>query len=213
MGRGVRKPYGACALSVSGVRFPCDSHVQGSPASGRADQRREAQETLEQLFHLMRSILEHEARDTVSLEEEVNLVESYLAVERARFGDRLSVEIDVPERLRGLSVPPLVLQPFVENAIRHGLEGRSGVGRVRIRAEEEGADLVLRVEDDGPGPGHGTSKPGTGVGLSNLRERLRHRYGDGAGVRLRGEDGADGSDGAGGAEGAVAEVRIPGGAS
>lgn len=179
----------------------------------RLGRGREAQETLERLSYLMRSVLEHEARDTVSLEEEVMLVESYLAVEQVRFGDRLSVDIGVPTQLRGLPVPPLVLQPLVENAIRHGLEGRSGAGCVRIRAEQDGVDLVLRVEDDGPGPGRGTSKPGAGVGLSNLRERLQHRYGSGAGVGLRIGDGVGAWGGAEGVVGTVAEVRIPGAAS
>lgn len=179
----------------------------------RVGRDREAQRTLDRLSLSLRRVLESGRKEEVSLEDELELAESYLAVERARFGDRLHVAVDVPEGLRRMTIPPLVLQPLVENAVRHGVEGRTGAGRIRIEARREGDDLVLAVRDDGPGPPTASASAkgaraersdpdpeGTGVGLSNLRERLRHRYGAGAHVELSEDPGGRGT---------VAEVRIP----
>jgi sensor histidine kinase YesM len=90
-------------------------------------------------------------------------------------GPRLAYELDLPEALAGASVPPMLLQPLVENAIKHGLEPKVEGGRIRVSARAEGRALVLTVEDTGLGFGaHATG--GTGVGLPNVRERLAALY-------------------------------------
>ena len=85
------------------------------------------------------------------LAEELASVESYLEVERARFGERLAVEIQVDEALAGAPVPAFILQPLVENAIRHGISHNAEGGRVRVEAAAGNGRLRLQVEDDGPG--------------------------------------------------------------
>ena len=112
------------------------------------------------------------------LAEELDTVSEYLAIEQARFGDRLQVSIDVPSEVRSLFVPPLVLQPLIENAIRHGISRSSKSGRIRVAARTDGQQLVVDVEDDGPGLTRDRSSRGTGTGHSNLRMRLQELYGD-----------------------------------
>ena len=117
----------------------------------------------------------------VPLEREIDFLRAYLEIEQARFHDRLTVSIDVPDALLACTVPSLILQPLVENAIRHGTSRLAGAGTVRVAAAAEGDALVLRVADNGPGMRVPNPGCGTGVGLPNIRSRLRHLYGD-AGV-------------------------------
>ncbi len=120
-----------------------------------------------------------------TLAEELRSIEQYLMLQRARFGDRLEVNVRVAPEVLGVSVPFLCVQPLVENAVRHGLEGKNGVGHVAIRAEDLGPECEISVEDDGAGidpervratlagePG------GDHVGLANVDERLRNAFGD-----------------------------------
>jgi two-component system, LytTR family, sensor kinase len=118
---------------------------------------------------------------TIPLSEEIELQRLYLAIEQARFGDRLKVEIDLPGPLAGARVPALILQPLVENAIRHGV-GRSEESlTIRIAASEKSGSVSIIVEDDGqaPSPARG-SKPG--LGLANVRARLSAHFGARAGL-------------------------------
>ena len=135
---------------------------------------------LTQLAGLLRASLlpgHHE----VPLREELALLERYVAIMRVRYGPRLTLDVSVPEALGDVLVPPLLLQPLVENALEHGLDRRRGPGRVALRAERVGERLRLEVLDDGPGPapgrGHGGAPAGRGVGLSNTRLRLEQLYG------------------------------------
>jgi LytS/YehU family sensor histidine kinase len=122
----------------------------------------------------------------VTLEEEMHLLERYLAIEKVRFGDRLRVSVDVPPDVLDARVPNLVLQPLVENAIRHGIAPHPGAGRLDVRAEVSGDRLRLSVVDDGVGvDGGSAASAGSGVGLRNTRERLRRLYGDGYRLELR----------------------------
>ncbi|MES1167648.1 MAG: ATP-binding protein, partial [Oleiharenicola lentus] len=109
--------------------------------------------------------------------EEIAFIEKYLEIERIRFRDRLAVEIRAAPDTLELEVPSLIIQPLVENAIRHGIEPQARPGRITVEARREGAALVLLVRDNGAGqpPGGFTRE---GIGLANTRERLRELYGD-----------------------------------
>ena len=99
---------------------------------------------------------------------------AYLEILRIRMGERLAVQLDVPEALRATPLPAMMLQTLVENAIKHGLEPRTGGGTVWIRARADDAGVAVTVADDGEG--FNTKTSGTGIGLKNVRERLRLRY-------------------------------------
>ena len=135
------------------------------------------------LSDLLRRTLELGSSQEITLAEELDLVSRYLAIQQARFGDRLRVRIDVPDEARGARVPALLLQPIVENAIRHGLAARLDAGRIDVEARATGASLVITVTDDGAG--HATQNHGReGVGLGNTRARLDAMYGGRAALTL-----------------------------
>jgi len=114
----------------------------------------------------------------VSLKQELGFVERYLEIERTRFRDRLAFETDVDPETLDAEVPNLILQPLVENAIRHGIERRRDAGRVRLSARREGGRLALAVLDDGPGlPPEPELAFRRGVGLANTHARLTQLYG------------------------------------
>jgi two-component system LytT family sensor kinase len=135
-----------------------------------------ADEMLDQLAELLRASLRTARADEVPLGEELALLDRYLAIQRARFGDRLAVSIRIDPAAESCLVPSLLLQPLVENAIRHGNAERAGRGAIEVRAGLRDGRLQLEVEDDGPGAG-GSASPG--LGLSATAERLQLLYGDG----------------------------------
>ncbi len=138
-------------------------------------------EAAERMLDLLADLLDSTHLDAtvqeVTLGRELDFVNRYLDIERVRFSNRLRVELDIPKDLEGALVPHLILQPLVENAIRHGLSPKVGVGTLRLEARAEGDHLLLRVTDDGVGPGARRRNPGEGVGLANTRARLDQRYG------------------------------------
>jgi sensor histidine kinase YesM len=135
---------------------------------------------LTSLADLLRYVLNDKA-EVVKLADELGFVEQYLVVERARFPDRLSFEIDADAAARESLVPHLLLQPLVENAVRHGLAGKITAGRVVVTARVEGDKLVITIEDDGVGIDRGVvADNGGGVGIANTRSRLSIMYGSGA---------------------------------
>jgi len=142
--------------------------------SGRAD---EADAMLDRLGALFQRVQASTRRLEVPLDEELAMVRDYLAIEEARFRDRLRVHVDATPDTTDCLVPPLVLQPLVENAVRHGISARSAAGRIDVRAWREDGRLHLSVADDGPGLGAPSPAEGTGVGLANTRERLAQLYG------------------------------------
>ncbi len=131
---------------------------------------------LARLGSLLRMSLDGSQEDETTLRVQMDFLERYIEIQKARFPDRLTVEIAVEEEALGVPVPWLILQPIVENAILHGVVPKSGPGRVEIRGRVEGGFLHLEVADDGPGlPEHRRVVEGTG--LSNTRERLSKTYG------------------------------------
>jgi len=130
-----------------------------------------AERAVEELSALLRYTLEASRAERLPLGEELAVVRRYLALEGVRLGERLRSELAVEEGLDTLAVPPLVLLPLVENAVRHGIAPRREGGLVRVEARRDGDTLVLAVEDDGPGPGASTAR-GTGTSLADLRARL-----------------------------------------
>jgi two-component sensor histidine kinase len=137
---------------------------------------------------LLRRMLD-EARDQeVSLRQELDFIRSYLEIEQLRFPDRLTVEIDSPPEMLEAMVPQFILQPLVENAIRHGIAPHRTAGTIGITAEPAGSHLRLTVRDDGAGLP--AERPPFGVGLSNTRARLAGLYGEGGWLELRNLAGA-----------------------
>ena len=151
----------------------------------------------ERLAEVFRYALRSSEREHVSLREELEFVRSYLEIERARLGERLKVEEEVDPRALLCVVPPLVLQPLVENAVFHGAARRPEGGRVRLSAALRDEGLVLEVEDDGPGFEPGGAQ-GDGFGLQSVRERMR-ALGVGHGLELETAPG----------RGTRARVRLP----
>lgn len=144
----------------------------------------QARRRLLDLSELMRALI-GEADERVPLGSELGLVRAYLNIEQVRYGDRLRVHIAVPADLEKETVPGLMLQPLVENAVRHGLAPKPEGGNLWIRAAEESDRLILDVEDDGMGLETGVARsPGNGQALANSRERLRLLYGPAAGLEL-----------------------------
>lgn len=139
------------------------------------------------LSDVLRQVLRSNGTHEVPLAEEIGFVERYLAIEQVRFSDRLAVRFEVDDAVRDAGVPPFVLQPLVENALRHGIARRDSAGRIEIVARRDGDDVVLAVRDDGPGIDVMSRRhdDGGGVGLANVRERLATLYGHRAHLELR----------------------------
>jgi signal transduction histidine kinase len=149
---------------------------------------KEARRMLTQLSELLRMALDFSEHREISVAREMEWLDHYVELQGLRFGDRLAVDIRVVGDAAMAMVPPLVLQPLVENAIKHGIEPRQETGRIEIVAEHDGPWLRLRVRDDGPGL---ATSMRTGVGLKNTRDRLRTLYGEEQQVLLRERDGSD----------------------
>jgi two-component system LytT family sensor kinase len=160
----------------------------------RTGRYREAVTMIAGLSELLRYSLDHAGEQRVALAAELAITERYLEIERLRFPDRMAFEIDVAAELRVAAVPMLLLQPLVENAIRHGIARSAGPGRVAIRARRDGSRLCIEVFNTGSlAEGHRA-----GVGLGNTLDRLRHLYLAEHSFELRAEAG-----------GVVAAVALP----
>ena len=170
------------AAQLHALQMQIDPHflfntLNSLTALVKFDQKDEALETLANLNSLLRTTLASSSPAKVVLSKEVQMIESYLAIEQVRFADRLRVDLRVdPEALGGL-VPCFLLQPLVENAIRHGIAHCTGDGVVEASAQRTGEHLHLYVRDNGPGVNIQGNK-GHGIGLKNTRDRLSHFYRD-----------------------------------
>lgn len=160
-----------------------------------------AKQMLECFTDYLRASLGTLRLETCLLEQELQAVQSYLQLMQIRMGEeRLQFSIEVPDALKKLRLPPLLLQPLVENAVMHGLEGKAEGGHVRIEALLEIDRLRLRVQDDGLGlaAGQRRARPGHGLALKNIRERLAARHGEQASLSVTPSE-----------QGCVAELILP----
>jgi two-component system, LytTR family, sensor kinase len=137
-----------------------------------------ADQMLMKLSDLLRMALDQPGVQEVALKDELDFLGKYLEIEQARFGDRLTVRFDVDPVTLDAQVPNLLLQPLVENSIRHAIAARVEGGLIEIRARHSRDDLILEVRDNGPGlTSPRPQQSGAGVGLANTRSRLEHLYG------------------------------------
>jgi signal transduction histidine kinase len=161
----------------------------------RDQKTREASDMLELLSRLLRQVLQREHGELIPLRQELQFIEEYLGIEQVRFSDRLSVRWEVDEVVRDALVPSFVLQPLVENAVRHGIAKRAENGLIEVMAHREGRAVILTVRDNGPGYLRGSPE---GVGLTNTRARLEALYGTDAELKIESDS-----------EGTVAIIRLP----
>lgn len=167
-------------------------------ASLIADDPQRAEQTVVHLAELLRYTLNSGKMSRVPLSHEVQIARAYLAVQQARFGARLRYELHVDETLESALVPPLLLQPLLENALLHGLAQRREGGRVQLRVERQAGSLQVQVLDDGPGPG-ASPHQGSGTSLAELTQRISLLYGDAGSLRT----------GAGQEGGFLVQVTLP----
>lgn len=155
---------------------------------------------LEQLAELLHAAFRDDGRELIPLAEEVALADRYLALQQLRFGDRLSYDVSITPRAMEAMVPPLILQPLVENAVIHGLAGRSGRMDIALRAREAADHVTIVVSHDGPELAPDWAPHSSrGVGLRNTRERLASAFGAQAGLVVRRRPGG----------GVEARVQVP----
>lgn len=153
---------------------------------------------VEQLSDVLRRTLSRHRANEVTLQEELELVRQYLAIEQVRFSDRLRITFEIDDAVLSAAVPSFALQHLVENAIRHGIARRLEAGQVTVTARRDGDSLEMSVSDDGPGIDVQTASP-TRHGIENTRERLRALYGERASLVV-----ARGAIG-----GTIATLRLP----
>ena len=137
------------------------------------------------LSDFLRRVVNDSDRQQVPLSEELEFTQKYLHIQQARFAERLKFSVDVPAELLPAQVPSLILQPLVENAVKHGIAQRLQGGAIRIAAARSNGTLTLRVFNDGPGLASGWERNANGIGISNVRTRLESLYGSAFELGLR----------------------------
>ena len=147
-----------------------------------------ANQMLVRLSDLLRQSLESVGKQEVPLWQELEFLNGYLEIEQTRFQDRLSIKRRIDPATLDAAVPNLILQPLVENAIRHGIARRPGAGHVEIRSQRTDSRLQIEIEDDGPGL-VGEKSTSKGVGLTNTRARLTQLYGAAHQFEMRNAEG------------------------
>jgi two-component sensor histidine kinase len=158
-----------------------------------------AEATIERLAEMFRYIMARSQRGMVPLTEELAFVDSYLEIEKARFGKRLHVNRQIAPQALDVSVPSLILQPLVENAVRHG-QGPDGQVNLSIYVQPDAGQMSITIADQGPGmPSEHKMEQAPGLGLRNVDQRLRKTYGEGYGLEIKENE----------PQGAVVTVRIP----
>ena len=177
----------ANALSLTALRSRLEPHFLFNTLNTlRATIRRDPEQAralVSDLADLYRYLLHHP--HDASVMNEVEHACAYLAIERARLGnERLAVQTSIDESVRDTRVPALLLQPIVENAVKHGITPKPGPGRITIRASDLGERLRIEVEDEAEGPHRGSPTKGSGLALQTLRKRLDQQYDGQASLRL-----------------------------
>ncbi len=142
----------------------------------------EAEATILKLSRFLRHTIDADPDHFSTIADESALLKLYLDIESERFGERLRIRCEIPDHLEDCLVPSLLIQPAIENAIKHGVQRRAGVGKLRIAVSQQGQRLITVVEDNGPGPPPKIT--GGGLGLRNTRARLSALYGSDASVTL-----------------------------
>jgi two-component system LytT family sensor kinase len=140
------------------------------------------------LSDFLRRVLDDSTRQQVPLSEEMDFAQRYLEIQKVRFVERLQLTVDVPSELLLAQVPTLILQPMVENAIKHGIAKRAEGGSIRIAAARSNGTLTLSVYNDGPSLPAGWETTDPGIGISNMRTRLRSLYGEAFQLELQNQD-------------------------
>jgi signal transduction histidine kinase len=146
------------------------------------DEPKTAVRLIARLGDFLRLTLQNSTSQWVPLKRELDFLEAYLEIERVRFGDRLKVVFQIDPQSLDAEVPSLILQPLVENAIRHGIASHIGPGLVQLASRRRGETLLLEIRDNGPGM---PSNPPEGLGLRNTHERLRQTYGSSYSLEVR----------------------------
>jgi LytS/YehU family sensor histidine kinase len=141
------------------------------------------------LSEILRRASQDFHRPEVTLAEEVEYLQRYIDIQKVRFGERLDYSVDIPQTLMGARVPSLLLQPLVENAIKHGIAERVAGGRIRVAAVRKDAALCLSVHNDGSAFAADWESNSAGVGLANLRRRLQIMHGHAADLLVRNVEG------------------------
>lgn len=170
----------ATAARLAALRYQLNPHflfntlnaVSSAVITKRND---EAEDMLEKLAGFLRVTLAADPEGMIPLEDELANIQAYLEIESVRFRDRLGVDFSCPDDLRGAVVPSFILQPLIENAVKHGVSRATGAVTVRLEVARDGDDLVVLVEDDAKRLGEPAQ--GGGVGLKNIRQRLEVLYG------------------------------------
>jgi len=190
--RSLRAEAAAHQAQLEALRYQINPHFlfnSLNAVSTLVTERRndEAARMLSRVGDFLRLTLTAPVRDEVPLADEIDYVKQYLEIERVRFGDRLRVEIDVASDAWEAVVPAFVLQPLIENAVRHAIAPRESGGAITIEGSRFGNTLRVSIVDDGPGAGDGSPSNGNGrIGLTNTRDRLRVLYGDRGRLELEG---------------------------
>ena len=179
----------AHGAQMRALRYQINPHflfnTLNSIATLIADDPKQAEQMVLNLSDFFRNSLAVDPTDDVRLADEIALQRLYLEIERVRFPNRLRFEVELPGELEGAMVPSLLLQPIVENAVKHGVAGSEGVTTLRIAAARQGERLCLTVSEDGTPAASCVAPDGTGVGLGNVRNRLAARYGEDYGFSSR----------------------------
>lgn len=178
---------------LAALRSKLDPHFLFNTLNSMLGLLRSEPEKVEEMIlglsEIYRKVLQLPAGERIALREEFELARRYLGIEQVRLGERLRFEIDLPEALAERAVPPLLIQPLVENAVLHGLAPKPAGGRLRLAADAAEGRLRITVEDDGVGMGAEPVRPGSGIGLSSARERLRLLFGEASALAVETPDG------------------------
>jgi len=202
--RGLELQASLAQARLQALRMQMNPHflfnTLNSIASLVQEDGKKAEEMITALSELLRLTLRATDRQEVTVREELQFLERYLQIEKTRFGERLLIERDIdPDTLNGL-VPILILQPLVENAVKHGIETQIAPGRIRLEIRRAGDQLAFTVTDNGRGPAApANGELREGIGLGNTRSRLKELYGDRSQMKIGFGQGA----------GFTAHIQIP----